>query len=134
MSLGHGDAGHDMPTKLQAAKDAGFEGVEVRLNTGSVRPGFRADTRSQIFYMCLESFAKQMPDTTPRDRLRAAARQTGIIAKRLGLVIVVLQPILNYDGIRDKAEHAARIEEITFRMEVREAAAQTLEPHTDRDP
>lgn len=32
--------------------------------------------------------------------------------------MINLQPCMNYDGILDPKEHAERVEEITFRMEV----------------
>ncbi|BGP36163.1 hypothetical protein JCM10450v2_000061 [Rhodotorula kratochvilovae] len=101
MSLGYGAAGHDMPTKLRAAAEAGFKGIEV-------------------FYPCLEAFASSsfasLP--TPQEQLRAAAKETKRLADELGLDLFVLQPLMNYDGILDEKEHAERRDEAVFRMEL----------------
>ncbi|GAA6004386.1 hypothetical protein JCM10207_000698 [Rhodosporidiobolus poonsookiae] len=99
MTLGQGAAGHRMADKLRSAAEAGVEGIEV-------------------FYPCLEAFAKEQDGETERDRLRAAARETARIAKDLGLDLFVLQPFPNYDGTLDPKEHAERIEEIKFRFEL----------------
>ncbi|GAA6056554.1 hypothetical protein JCM3770_004357 [Rhodotorula araucariae] len=101
MSLGYGAAGHTMPSKLRAAADAGFKGIEV-------------------FYPCLEAFATSsfasLP--SPQDRLRAAAHETKRLADDLGLDIFVLQPLMNYDGIVDDKEHDERRDEAVFRFEL----------------
>lgn len=73
---------------------------------------------SQVFYACLESFSQSLPGETPRDKLREAAKQTARLCQELDLTVVVLQPVLNYDGIKDAKEHAERVEEIVFRFEV----------------
>lgn len=88
-----------MKAKLEAAAAAGFTGIEV-------------------FYPCLEAFAQELPGNDDRSRLREAARQTAQMTGRLGLCIVVLQPILNYDGIINETEHNQRVEEVIFRMEI----------------
>ena len=46
---------------------------------------------------------------------------------RLGLCIVVLQPILNYDGIINETEHNQRVEEVIFRMEVSPMGSHSLD-------
>ncbi|GAA6033116.1 hypothetical protein JCM8097_002952 [Rhodosporidiobolus ruineniae] len=101
MSLGHGAAGHSMPDKLRAAAEAGFKGIEV-------------------FYACLEHFSQSQEPTslTPRDKLRAAAKETKRIADELGLELMCFQPLLDYAGIKDKREHAARLEDAIFRFEL----------------
>ncbi|GAA6030619.1 hypothetical protein JCM8097_006240 [Rhodosporidiobolus ruineniae] len=101
MSLGHGAAGHSMPDKLKAAAEAGFKGIEV-------------------FYACLEHFSvsQEPASLSPQDKLRAAARETKRIAEELGLKIFVLQPLLNYEGIKDEKEHETRLEEAKFRFEL----------------
>ncbi|KAI5475358.1 hypothetical protein MNV49_001589 [Pseudohyphozyma bogoriensis] len=99
MSLGHGAAGYTMEAKLQAAAKAGFVGIEM-------------------FYPCLEAFSLTLEGATPRDKLRKAAAESKRIAEGLGLDIFVLQPVLNYDGIKDPKEHEERVEEIRFRFEL----------------
>lgn len=47
-----------------------------------------------------------------------AAEETAKLCKQHKLEVINLQPILNYEGIRDKAEHEARLNEISFRMDV----------------
>ncbi|KAM0756155.1 sugar phosphate isomerase [Meredithblackwellia eburnea MCA 4105] len=99
MSLGHGAAGHSMKTKLEAAAKAGFKGIE-------------------IFYACLDSFSLTVEGATPRDKLREAARQTRKMCDDLGLTVLVLQPLINYDGIVDPKEHSERVEDTVFRFEL----------------
>jgi 4-hydroxyphenylpyruvate dioxygenase len=124
MSLGHGAAGHSMSAKLKAAKEAGFAGVEVSQSAFASHPDAPlTGSSTQVFYACLESFSLTLEGATPRDKLREGARQAAQMCKELGLEVVVLQPILNYDGIKDPKEHAERVEEIVFRFEVRLAAS-----------
>lgn len=72
--------------------------------------------------MDLQADAKRIsPSSTPdQDSLRKVASETSLLAKELGLEIIVLQPILNYEGVKDKKEHSDWISEIKFRMEVSE--------------
>lgn len=72
----------------------------------------------QIFYGCLEGYAKELTGSTSRDSLRKAASKTADLCKQHSLTIIDFQPILNYEGIRDPKEHQERLEEISFRMEV----------------
>ncbi|GAA6003503.1 hypothetical protein JCM10207_000364 [Rhodosporidiobolus poonsookiae] len=99
MSLGQGAAGHLMETKLRAAAATGFKGIEV-------------------FYACLESFSQTFPNVAPCDKLRATARVTKQLADELGLTIVVLQPLLGYNGLVDLDEHKKLLEEAIFRFEL----------------
>ncbi|GAA5857021.1 hypothetical protein JCM8547_007920 [Rhodosporidiobolus lusitaniae] len=99
MALGQGSVGHRMPDKLKAARDADVAGIEV-------------------FYPCLQAFAEEFEGETEREKLRKAATETGRLAKELGLDMFVLQPLLNYDGIKDEQEHAKRIEDVKFRFEL----------------
>ncbi|GAA5891088.1 hypothetical protein JCM6882_006416 [Rhodosporidiobolus microsporus] len=99
MSLGQASAGHRLPDKLRAAAEAGLVGIE-------------------IFDQCLEAYADEFEGATPQKRQRAAAKETGRLAKELGLEIFVLQPLRNYDGILDEQEHSKRIDEVNFRFEL----------------
>lgn len=47
-----------------------------------------------------------------------AAKETATLCKEYNLEVIDFQPILNYEGILDKQEHAERVEEISFRMDV----------------
>ena len=69
--------------------------------------------------MDLENMAQRMSDSeSMRDRMRAAAKETGELARQNGLEVLVLQPILNYDGITDPKEHADRLDDVVFRFEL----------------
>ena len=69
--------------------------------------------------MDLENMAQRMSDSESlRDRMRAAAKETGELARQNGLEVLVLQPILNYDGITDHKEHADRLDDVIFRFEL----------------
>lgn len=101
MSLGFACGNHPLPDKLHAAALHGFEAIE-------------------LFYGCLEHYAEslELPGASYRDRLREASRRTRILCHELDLDIICLQPLMQYDGILDEKEHAQRLEEVGFRMEV----------------
>lgn len=104
MSLGFAIGDHVLPVKLRAAATHGFKAIE-------------------LFYGCLDHFADSldslMPGASYRDRMREASRKTRALCHELDLDIICLQPLMQYDGILDEKEHAERLEEVGFRMEVR---------------
>jgi len=93
MSLGRAWV-HDLERKIQEASQAGFEGIE-------------------IFYDDLEYLAKSSygEDITP-ETLVSAASQIHKICESANLTIIGLQPFLFYEGLIDRAEHAAKIEKL----------------------
>lgn len=72
----------------------------------------------QIFYGCLEAFAEELTGKKTREAMITAAKETAKLCKEYNLEVIDFQPILNYEGILDKQEHAERVEEISFRMDV----------------
>ncbi|GAA6036589.1 hypothetical protein JCM8097_001240 [Rhodosporidiobolus ruineniae] len=98
VGLGQGVV-HRLPDKLRAAAAAGLKGIEV-------------------FYPCLEAYAKEFDGETERDKLRSAARETGKLAQELGLDLFVLQPLLHYDGLKDPKEHKERLQDAKSRFEL----------------
>ncbi|PNS14107.1 hypothetical protein CAC42_6620 [Sphaceloma murrayae] len=82
-----------MRTKLEQAAKHGFEGVE-------------------IFYEDLEYLAASLPSGKTDQGLREAALSVRSMCDELELVIINLQPFSNYDGLRDRTKHAARLEEL----------------------
>lgn len=103
MTLGFAIGNHTLPVKLQAAASHGFKAIE-------------------LFYGCLEHYAESLDlpaNVSYRDRMRQASRQTRELCHELQLDIISLQPLMQYDGILDEKEHAMRLEEAQFRMEVR---------------
>ncbi|CAK7235152.1 hypothetical protein SBRCBS47491_009194 [Sporothrix bragantina] len=83
-SLGKSAAGHSILRKLEAARQHGFEGIEVAME-------------------CLEAHASSAFGSLPTrpERLRAAATDVRKKADTLGLKLVVLQPFGAYDGLKD---------------------------------
>jgi 4-hydroxyphenylpyruvate dioxygenase len=97
---------HNLDQKLRQARASGFEGVEV-------------------FYEDLEYLAKtygvetgQESESVRVEELLRAAEQIRQLCDELGLEIVSLQPFMSYDGLVDRAEHAAKIEilKVWFRI------------------
>ncbi|KAK3110684.1 hypothetical protein LTR53_014771, partial [Teratosphaeriaceae sp. CCFEE 6253] len=83
---------HDMPEKLDQAARYGFD--------------------IELFYEDLYYMAKSLPGgPTPDNHLRAAHLVRSLCDDR-GIAIVCLQPFMHYEGLRDRAKHASRIEEM----------------------
>lgn len=95
MSLGRAWV-HDFDEKMMRASEAGFQGIEV-------------------FYEDLEYLAKTyMPAAAGRgppeeSHLLLAATRIREVCDRYKLTIIGLQPFLFYEGLLDRAEHAAKI-------------------------
>lgn len=58
--------------------------------------------------------------------MKTAAAETAKICKQYNLEVIDFQPILNYEGILDKKEHAERLDELCFRMDVRRSQRPNL--------
>lgn len=92
MSLGRAWV-HKLPSKLDQAKRFGYKGIE-------------------LFYEDLEYVAKEMEGGTNPSNLLKASRTVREMCDARGLTIIALQPFMHYEGLRDRKEHARRIEEM----------------------
>ena len=100
LSLGQSSAGHDLPTKLRAARAHGLQGVE-------------------IFDDDLWDLSNLLPGgkTVPENR-RAAAAVIRQLCEDIGLTIICLQPFRHYEGILDPSQRAQRFSELEHFMEL----------------
>jgi len=92
MSLGRAWV-HKLPNKLDQAKRFGYKGIE-------------------LFYEDMEYVAKEMVGGITPSNLIIAARTVRNLCDERGLTIIALQPFMHYEGLRDRKEHARRIEEM----------------------
>ncbi|KAF9890138.1 hypothetical protein FE257_006299 [Aspergillus nanangensis] len=90
-SMGKSAAGHSILRKLEAARSHGFEGVEIA-------------------FECLEAHATSFSGSRA-ESLRAASRDVAAKAASLSLTLIALNPFGAYDGLKDAAEVASRLEE-----------------------
>jgi len=95
MSLGRSYAGHELSHKLAMASKHGIQGIE-------------------LFY---EDLAALTTSQTPSELLSAAA-YVRTLCTSLGLEIICLQPFMHYEGLLDRAKHAARIEDMKLWMQL----------------
>ncbi|KAK7714439.1 hypothetical protein SLS57_007166 [Botryosphaeria dothidea] len=92
MSLGRAWV-HAMPNKLDQAAKYGFKGLE-------------------LFHEDLEYVAREMPGgATPDNQIKAAEIVRKLCDER-GIEILCLQPFMHYEGLKDRIEHAMRIEKM----------------------
>lgn len=93
-ALGKSVAGHTIPRKLQAAHDAGFEGIEVAIE-------------------CVEAHANIFSSqySTRADRMRAAAEDIYSRATALCLTVIALCPFAGYDALNSEAAVEERLVE-----------------------
>ena len=97
MSLGRAWV-HALPEKLARAAEAGFAGIE-------------------IFFEDLEHVAKNHGETNA-ENLRQAAHEVKSECNVRGLTIIGLQPFLFYDGLKDRQDHAAKIEKLKLWLQL----------------
>jgi 4-hydroxyphenylpyruvate dioxygenase len=94
-ALGKSIAGHNIDSKLTAAKRHGFDGVELA-------------------FECLEHHAAAgslAGNGTREDQLRAAAGDIKSKASALSLEIIALNPFGSYDGLTEKKDIDSRLQE-----------------------
>lgn len=100
VSLGQSSAGHDLPTKLRAARAQGLDGVEIMdddlWNLADILPGGKAVAENR----------------------RAAAALIRQLCEDAGLTIICLQPFRHYEGILDHDHRARRFTELEEFMEL----------------
>jgi len=92
MSLGRAWV-HELPTKLDQARRYGLKGIE-------------------IFYEDLEYVAKELEGGATASNLLATAQHVRQLCDQRGLEIICLQPFMHYEGLRDRARHQERVEEM----------------------
>jgi len=92
MSLGRASV-HRLTKKLDQAKRYGFKGLE-------------------LFYEDLETLAKEQEGGSTPANLIATAKTIRQLCDERGIEIIALQPFMHYEGLRDREEHARRIEEM----------------------
>lgn len=103
MSLGRAWV-HELPYKLDQAKANNFQGVE-------------------IFFEDLEYFARQQSGLSANEspsveaQLQAAHTIRKLCDER-NLKIIGLQPFMHYEGLRDRDEHAKRIEKLKIWLQI----------------
>lgn len=89
---------HDLPSKLDAAARHGLD--------------------LELFYEDLYYVAKDLPGgATPENHIEAAHYIRSLCDDR-EVTIMCLQPFMHYDGLRDRARHAERIEEMKLWIEM----------------
>lgn len=93
---------HELDTKLRAAAAAGFKGIEI----------FWED----LLYAA-RRYDAEATESTGQAILQAAA-WTRQLCDDLDLEILVLQPLMNYEGLIDRAEHAKQIEKAKLFFQV----------------
>jgi 4-hydroxyphenylpyruvate dioxygenase len=92
MSLGRASV-HKLNKKLDQAKKYGFKGIE-------------------FFYEDLETLSKEQEGGTTPANLIEAAKTVRQLCNEREIEIIALQPFMHYEGLRDRKEHARRIEEM----------------------
>ncbi|QDS75688.1 hypothetical protein FKW77_007751 [Venturia effusa] len=98
MSLGRACV-HKLPKKLDQAKRFGYKGIE-------------------LFYEDLEYVANELEGGATSPNLLKASRTVREMCDVRGLTIIALQPFMHYEGLRDREEHARRIEEMKSWIEM----------------
>ncbi|KAI5917925.1 xylose isomerase-like protein [Camillea tinctor] len=97
MSLGRCQAGHSLIHKLDMAHHHGYRGIEL----------FHDDLSA------LASDLTPTTDTNEEDKELAAAHLVRQLCADRDLTIICLQPLLHYEGLLDRAEHACRLAQLT---------------------
>ncbi|KAK4229233.1 putative 3-dehydroshikimate dehydratase, partial [Podospora fimiseda] len=105
MSLGRCYAGHSFTHKLDMAHKYGYQGLE-------------------LFHEDLADVAEQLSGEPPSPSgpseaaQIAAARHILNMCRLRNIEIVCLQPFSQYDGLLDRAEHARRLQQLEFWIEL----------------
>ncbi len=101
MSLGRAWC-HPLNKKLDEASKQQFEGIE-------------------IFYEDLEYHTKALPGGLTDTNLILVASEIQQMCSERHLQIIVLQPFLHYEGLRDRTEHAKRLETLELWVKIAKA-------------
>lgn len=95
ISLGRCSAGHSLRHRLDLAQSHGYHGIE-------------------LFYEEITHIAQQLPGGPTEANQLTAAHTIAELCRERNLTILCLQPFWHYEGLRDRAEHAKRLVELTF--------------------
>ena len=101
MSLGRASV-HKLPNKLDQAAKHGFEGIE-------------------LFFEDLEHLSRELYGGTTPENLIAAAKEVRKLCADRNLQIICLQPFMHYEGLKDRQEHAARIDQLRLWFKIAKA-------------
>lgn len=103
MSLGHAAAGHSLAHKLDLLHKYGYAGVEL----------FYADLLDHAAQLEQTSPTLAGDDNTPSHAAQlAAARDVRQRCAARAITIICLQPFAHYEGLVDRAAHAAHIQKL----------------------
>ncbi|KAK1962223.1 xylose isomerase-like TIM barrel [Colletotrichum eremochloae] len=96
MSLGRCWAGHSFEHKMDMAAKYGYQGIE-------------------LWHEDLMDVAEQLPGgaALPENQLAAAGNVKRMCDAR-NIEIITLQPFMNFEGLVDREQHARRVEELRF--------------------
>ncbi|KAH8655256.1 xylose isomerase-like protein [Xylariales sp. PMI_506] len=95
MSLGRCYAGHSFAHKLDMAQKYGYKGVE-------------------LFFEDLADVASKLDGTSSVERELRAAEIIRTMCRDRDIAILCLQPFSGYDGLRDRAEHRRRLDQLRY--------------------
>jgi 4-hydroxyphenylpyruvate dioxygenase len=95
MSLGRCWAGHSLVHRLDMARLHGYKGIE-------------------LFHEDLADIANRMGGSTTAENELLAAEVIRRMCEERDIAILCLQPFAHYEGLRDRAEHARRIDQLKF--------------------
>lgn len=98
MSLGRAWV-HQLPSKLDQAKRFGYKGIEM-------------------FYEDIEYVAKELEGGATPANVLQASRAVRELCDARGLTIIALQPFMHYEGLRDREEHARRVEQMKLWLKI----------------
>ncbi|KAI5478875.1 hypothetical protein MNV49_004509 [Pseudohyphozyma bogoriensis] len=86
INVGRAAGGHSIETKIKAAANAGFDGLELA-------------------FECLDLHSQALsPNATPYDALRAGAKDVRGLADQYGIEVMALQPFMRYDAVKEWQE------------------------------
>jgi 4-hydroxyphenylpyruvate dioxygenase len=103
MSLGRCWAGHSLAYKLDMARKYGYQAIELfHEDLADVADRFFSDT----------SASESQPSEPSQVSQLAAAEHIYEMCRTRGIQILCLQPFMHYDGLIDRAEHAAKLKKL----------------------
>lgn len=102
MSLGHAAAGHSLVHKLDMARRYGYQGIELCY----------ADLLDHATKWEKTSPTCDSDHTPSHATQRQAARDIRRLCAARGITIICLQPLDQYEGLLDRAEHDKRMEKL----------------------
>jgi 4-hydroxyphenylpyruvate dioxygenase len=109
MSLGRCYAGHSFTAKLEAAHRYGYQGIEL----------FHEDLADVAQSLSSEA---PSPSGGPSEAAQLdAARHILRLCRARDIAVVCLQPFSQYDGLLDREQHARRLDQLRFWLDLAHA-------------